>query len=115
MSGVLIKAKAGDSLELNFTVQEADGSASVLTGCTFKWGLAPLLKAGETVFGAAVLVVDAAPGITNPSANIVRVKLAKGALAAGDYQHELEITWPDGTSSTPAEGTLRVRPAVFPG
>lgn len=62
---------------------------------------------------SAVVTLSSAPGITTPLPGLVRVAVAKGAIPAGRFEHELEITYPGGASHTPIEGELIARPAIF--
>lgn len=113
-SGLQIKMVAGDSHTVDVAVTDADGSVTDLTDATLRWSLAPVLKMGEQNFGDPVLAYEGAPRLTVPTPGTVRLALPKGAVPAGEWFHELEVSWDSGESETVARGLLIAYPSIRP-
>jgi hypothetical protein len=112
MITVPIKTRAGDSLELDFTVIDEATSAPVdLTTAKLRWGIKPRLQSNC----GPVLVKSTANGIDIMGAqkNVARVLVDKGEVPAGKFTHELEVTLSTGRSYTAASGPFDADPAVF--
>jgi hypothetical protein len=114
INGLQIKMVAGDSKTIDVAVTDADGTATDLTGTTLRWSVAPVLKIGEQTFGDTVLAYEGAPRLTVPVAGTVRLSLPKGAVPAGEWHHELEVTWDTGESETVARGLLIAYASIRP-
>jgi hypothetical protein len=102
----------GDSLRLDFIVQDYDGAPLSLDGCNIRWGMAD-----PTAIDSPILEKSDEDGITVLSASAGRlvVQIAAGELdTPGTYTHELEVTLPSGASHTYAQGPLIVKPTVYP-
>lgn len=102
-----IKYYAGDTLEIEVTVEDADGVAMDLSGASARWAVAKWIS--NIQFGPALLTKTSADGITFTDAanGVVLVAIGAGELVTpGDLIHELEITLPAGTSFTAARGRI---------
>jgi len=101
---------AGDTLVVNFTVQQPTRQAQDLTDCTIRWAVARDRCSGPVLtktVGSGITVLNAAQGRC-------QAKISKGELTEpGQYLHELEVTLPNGDSYTYATGPLVVRPAIL--
>lgn len=102
----------GDSDRLEFRLLDSNGAPEDLTNVTLKWGLSdpdeidtPILEKTE---GSGITVTDAAEGRCY-------VTISAGDLdTPGTYTHELEGAHASGATYTYGQGTLIVRPTVFP-
>ena len=79
--------------DLEFTLQDASGTAIDLTGATLAFKVQKL--------GAATLAVNAAMVIDTAAAGTCHYQVKTGDFAAaGEYNAEIEITYPGGQIST---------------
>jgi hypothetical protein len=113
-NGLQIKMVAGDSHTVDVAVKDSDGTATDLTDATLRWSLAPVLKMGEQTFGETVLAYEGAPRLTVPVAGTVRLSIPKGAVPAGEWFHEIEVSWDTGESETVARGLLIAYASIRP-
>lgn len=103
---------AGDSMTVNFTVQQSSRQAQNLTGCAIRWAVSR-----EKCLESPVVTKTIGAGITilNAAQGLCQAKIQKGELRdPGRYRHELEVTLPNGESYTYATGPLVVNPAILP-
>lgn len=102
----------GDTVILDFLVLQASGSPQNLSTVTLRWAMSdpdeidtPILQKSE---GDGIEVTDASAGrctVTIPAGEIDTV---------GNYIHELEVEFANGTTYTYGQGTLIVKPTVYP-
>jgi hypothetical protein len=103
----------GDTANLDFIVQDYDGSVQNLTDCEVRWALSDPADLSTALIekedGDGISVIDAANGR-------LTVTLTAGDTSelSGTYRHELEITLPSGATYTFAQGPLIIKPTVYP-
>lgn len=102
----------GDTKEITVTVLDADDNAVDITSATISW------KASRNVNSDAELTKDTTSGgvsITDASGGKFKITITAGDTARmnGDYYHEAQITFSDGSVSTVLTGTMTVRPGLI--
>lgn len=102
----------GDTVQLNFVVQDEDGNAVDLTNATVKWGLAATSAIATPVL---TKTSDDDITITDAEAGECSVLIDQGDLDDdGAFYHELEVTLAGGESYTYAQGNVLILPTVYP-
>lgn len=103
---------AGDTLTMNYTLNNPDGSAMDLTAATIKWGAA-LVTNGKFASASVEKTVGDGITVTNAVAGQISVDVDAGDItAAGLYYHELEVVVA-GQSLTMCKGTLHADAALY--
>lgn len=102
----------GDTVVLDFLVLQASGAPQNLSTVTLRWAMSdpdeidtPILQKSE---GDGIEVTDASAGrctVTIPAGEID---------APGNYIQELEVELASGATYTFGQGTLIVKPTVYP-
>lgn len=100
-----ITARSGDSLRLNITAKDSDGSPLDLTGGQVRFGL------GKSPTGSAEVVKSSSEGsvaITDAAVGefVVEIEPADSADLSGMYHFEVEVTEAGGVVSTVLVGQL---------
>src|SRR3990167_5713629 len=103
---------AGDSHTLTVTVKDRDNDAVDITSASITW------KAARTIHKTAVLTKTTSNGgigITNGAGGVFTITISAGDTSGftGDYYHEVQVTFADGTVSTVLSGTMTVIPALI--
>lgn len=105
---------AGDSMEIDFTVQDAAGAALDLSGAVVKWSATK--APGASNIGTAIVTKTIGSGITimDATAGTLKVLIGKGDIQMiGWLFHDLEVTLPSGLSYTVAYGRINALPAII--
>lgn len=103
---------AGDTLIVNFTVQQANRTPQDLTNCAVRWAVA-----SADLLSVPVLTKTEGNGVTITSAALgqCQAKIDAGDLTTpGLYRHELEVELQNGDTYTVAVGNLTVAEAILP-
>ena len=95
----------GDTFALPLIVQNADGTAFDLTGCTIEFGVAKLYDSVlqfQKSTGAGILITSAVGGLATITINPADTT----ALAAGQYSYDIVVKRANGATFTMTIGTI---------
>lgn len=102
---------AGDDKLLTVTVTDEDGDAVDLTSATIKW------QAAKSYGKSSAIEKDTTGGIsiTDASGGVFQVTLSDTDTEdlSGNYVHEAEVTFADGSIATVLQGTMNIKPVVI--
>ena len=102
---------AGDTKQLVVTVKDADGDAVSITGSTIKWQCARSYGKASSISKtttSGIQITDGANGVFT-----VTINPSDTNSLVGNFSHEAEITFSDGTISTVLFGTMKIFPAII--
>jgi len=102
---------AGDDKALVVTVKDADDAVVNLASATIKWQAARSLGKSSAISKSTsngIEITDAAGGVFE-----IALAAADTEDLSGNYQHEAEVTFADGSISTVLSGTMKVIPVII--
>lgn len=102
---------AGDSKTLVVTVKDAEGVDVSITGATIKWHAARSF--GKTA--SITKTTSSGIAITDGANGVFTVTLAGSVTESlvGNFYHEAEVTFSDGTVATVLFGTMKINPGII--
>lgn len=104
----------GDTVSIFLTLRGSSGTALDLTGCTLRWGLAPVGSTTPSLTKSSSSALEIS--VTSTSGGLATVFLTAAntaSLSAGAYTHEVELTDASGSKETLTQGRVTVNATIL--
>lgn len=100
----------GNYRELNFTIEDVDSAE----GCTAEWACAELETSLVNEIEKSTESTPAGITIAGKVVTVILDPADTASMDAGNYYHELRLVDTDDNPSTPAIGTMTLKPVILP-